>query len=100
MRRIFEGFYDLAPLAQIPGARLHAETVGYEVSEATILIREGHLVNRLHGHRFDNRLGRNAAEERNLVLDLARKRDIGSTDENVWGDADFAKLHDAVLGWL
>ena len=77
--------------------RLDAEVLEHEVVDALLVERQRHLVDVVDVARRDDRLGRQAREQRDLLADVERERALGAAHQHVRRDADAAQLVDRVL---
>ena len=95
------GAFDrLLPAGEIGIGRLHAEVLEQEVVDALLVEGERHLVDVVDVAGGDDRLRRQAREQRDLLADVARERALGAAHQHVRGDTDAAQLVDRVLGGL
>ena len=90
----------LAPFGELGLGRLIAEVLHDEAVDALLLEAQRHFVDVRDVARGDDRLFREAREERDLAANLGREPLLGAAHEHVRGDADTPQLVDGVLGGL
>ncbi len=92
------GAFDrLLPAAQVRWRRLHPELLEDEVVDALFAVVQRDLVDVVDVVRGDDRLHRQAREQRDLLADLRRERAFGAAHQHVRRDPDAAQLVDGVL---
>ena len=89
-----------SPVPQVRIEVAQPQRLCQQARQARFLEHQRHLVNGLGGWKRDNGVPFHVAEQRNLVLDVLRHREVAAAHDAVRLNANTPKFLHAVLGWL